>query len=86
MGFSIMTSFKTEFVIAAAKALKVIQSCRSLEQLKHAETYVKLCKNRFYELFINNNNKELFKQQLLLDDYIKYQLILINQSNEQHDA
>lgn len=77
-----MTSIKTEYVIAAAKALKVIQSCRSLEQLKHAKTYVKLFKNRFYELFIDNNNKELFKQQSLLDDYIKYQLILINQSIE----
>lgn len=77
-----MTTLKTEFVIAVAKALKVIQSCHSLEQLKHAETYVKLCKNRFFELFIDNNNKELYKQQSLLDKYIKYQSILINQSIE----
>ncbi len=81
-----MTSIKTEFVIAAAKALKVIQSCRSLEQLKHAETYVKLFKNRFLELFINNNNKELSRQYKLLENYIKYQKVIINQNYEQHDA
>ena len=81
-----MTSIKTEFVIAAAKALKVIQSCRSLEQLKHAETYVKLCKNRFSELFIDNNNKELSRQYKLLENYIKYQQVIINQNYEQHDA
>lgn len=81
-----MTSIKTEFVIAAAKALKVIQSCRSLEQLKHAETYVKLCKNRFLELFIDNNNKELSRQYKLLENYIKYQQVIINQNYEQHDA
>ena len=80
-----MTSIKTEFVIAAAKALKVIQSCRSLEQLKHAETYVKLFKNRFLELFINNN-KELSRQYKLLENYIKYQQVIINQNYEQHDA
>ena len=77
-----MTSIKTEFVIAAAKALKVIQSCRSLEQLKHAETYVKLFKNRFLELFINNNNKELSRQYKLLENYIKYQKVIINQNYE----
>jgi len=81
-----MTTMKTEFVIAAAKALKVIQSCRSLEQLKHAETYVKLCKNKFFELFIDNNNKELSRQYKLLENYIKYQQVLINQNYEQHDA
>ena len=81
-----MTSIKTEFVIAAAKALKVIQSCRSLEQLKHAETYVKLFKNRFLELFINNNNKELSRQYKLVENYIKYQKVIINQNYEQHDA
>ena len=81
-----MTTLKTEFVIAAAKALKVIQSCRSLEQLKHAETYVKLFKNRFLELFINNNNKELSRQYKLLENYIKYQKVIINQNYEQHDA
>ena len=81
-----MTSIKTEFVIAAAKALKVIQSCRSLEQLKHAETYVKLFKNRFLELFIDNNNKELSRQYKLLENYIKYQKVIINQNYEQHDA
>lgn len=81
-----MTSIKTEFVIAAAKALKVIQSCRSLEQLEHAETYVKLCKNRFKELFIDNNNKELSRQYKLLENYIKYQKVIINQNYEQHDA
>jgi len=81
-----MTSIKTEFVIAAAKALKVIQSCRSLEQLKHAKTYVKLCKNRFKELFIDNNNKELSRQYKLLENYIKYQKVIINQNYEQHDA
>ena len=81
-----MTTVKTEFVIAAAKALKVIQSCRSLEQLKHAKTYVKLYKNRFSELFIDNNNKELSRQYKLLENYIKYQKVIINQNYEQHDA
>ena len=76
MGFSIMTSFKTEYVIAAAKALKVIQSCRSLEQLKHAETYVDLVENRFSDLFIEDN-KTIIKQYKLLRSYIQYQHVII---------
>ena len=50
-----MTFSRSNYFIAVDKGLKVIQSCDSIEQLKHAETYVELIKNRFSELFIDEN-------------------------------
>lgn len=50
-----MTFSSSNYFIAVDKGLKVIQSCDTIEQLKHAETYVELIKNRFSELFIVEN-------------------------------
>lgn len=46
-------------------------------QLKHAETYVNLIKNRFSELFISEN-KVINKQFKLLRTYLQYQRTIIN--------
>ncbi len=72
-----MTFSTSNYYIAVDKGLKVIQSCDNLEQLKHAETYVKLLKNRFSELFITENNI-IKRQYKLLNSYLKYQRIIIN--------
>ena len=72
-----MTFTTTNYYIAVDKALKVIQSCDTIEQLKHAETYVELIKNRFSELFIDEN-KGIKKQFKLLKSYLKYQRTIIN--------
>jgi len=71
-----MTFTNTNFYIAVDKGLKVIQSCDNMEQLKHAETYVDLVKNRFSDLFIEDN-KTIIKQYKLLRSYIKYQHVII---------
>jgi hypothetical protein len=71
-----MTFTNTNFYIAVDKGLKVIQSCDNMEQLKHAETYVDLVKNRFSDLFIEDN-KTIIKQYRLLRSYIKYQHVII---------
>ena len=71
-----MTFANTNFYIAVDKGLKVIQSCDNMEQLKHAETYVDLVKNRFSDLFIEDN-KTIIKQYRLLRSYIKYQHVII---------
>ena len=71
-----MTFTNTNFYIAVDKDLKVIQSCDNMEQLKHAETYVDLVKNRFSDLFIEDN-KTIIKQYRLLRSYIKYQHVII---------
>jgi len=74
-----MTFSRSNYFIAVDKGLKVIQSCDSIEQLKHAETYVELIKNRnrFSELFIDEN-KGIKKQFKLLKSYLKYQRTIIN--------
>jgi hypothetical protein len=71
-----MTFTNTNYYIAVDKGLKVIQSCDNMEQLKHAETYVDLVKNRFSDLFIEDN-KTIIKQYRLLRSYIKYQHVII---------
>jgi hypothetical protein len=71
-----MTFTNTNFYIAVDKGLKVIQSCDNMEQLKHAETYVDLVKNRFSDLFIEDN-KTIIKQYKLLRSYIQYQHVII---------
>lgn len=71
-----MTFTTANFYIAVDKGLKVIQSCDSMEQLKHAETYVDLIKNRFSDLFIGDN-KMIIKQYNLLKGYINIQHVLI---------
>ncbi len=71
-----MTFSRSNYFIAVDKGLKVIQSCDNQEQLDHAETYVKLLKNRFSELFIDEN-KTIIKQYKLLKSYIKYQHVII---------
>lgn len=71
-----MTFTTTNFYIAVDKGLKVIQSCDNMEQLKHAETYVDLVKNRFSDLFIEEN-KTIIKQYKLLRSYIQYQHVII---------
>ena len=71
-----MTFTNTNYYIAVDKGLKVIQSCDNMEQLKHAETYVDLVKNRFSDLFIEDN-KTIIKQYKLLRSYIKYQHVII---------
>ena len=69
-------TFTTNFYIAVDKSLKVIQSCDNMEQLKHAETYVDLVKNRFSDLFIDDN-KTIIDQYRILRSYIKYQHVII---------
>ena len=49
--------------------------CNEIEVLVH-----------FLRLKIDNNNKELSRQYKLLENYIKYQKVIINQNYEQHDA
>ena len=71
-----MTFTNTNYYIAVDKGLKVIQSCDNMEQLKHAETYVDLVKNRFSDLFIEDN-KTIIKQYKLLKSYIQYQHVII---------
>jgi hypothetical protein len=71
-----MTFTTTNYYIAVDKALKVIQSCDSMIQLSHAETYVDLIKNRFSDLFIVDN-KTVIKQYKLLRSYLKYQHVII---------
>ena len=71
-----MTFTNTNYYIAVDKGLNVIQSCDNMEQLKHAETYVDLVKNRFSDLFIEDN-KTIIKQYRLLRSYIKYQHVII---------
>ena len=71
-----MTFSTTPYYIAVDKGLKVIQSCDTLEQLEHAETYVKLLENRFSELFIDRN-KTIIKQYKLLKSYLEYQNVII---------
>jgi len=71
-----MTYSRSNYFIAVDKGLKVIQSCDNLEQLKHAETYVKLLENRFSELFIDRN-KTIIKQYKLLKSYLEYQNVII---------
>ena len=71
-----MTFTNTNYYIAVDKGLKVIQSCDNMEQLKHAETYVDLVKNRFSDLFIEDN-KTIIKQYKLLRSYIQYQHVII---------
>jgi hypothetical protein len=72
-----MTFSNSNYFIAVDKGLKVIQSCDNMIQLKHAETYVNLIKNRFSELFISEN-KVINKQFKLLRTYLQYQRTIIN--------
>ena len=71
-----MTNIRTDFFIAVDKALKVITSCDNMVHLKQAKTYVDLVKNRFSDLFIDDN-KTILKQFSLLKSYLKIQRTLI---------